>query len=60
MGSVPAAEPSTYIESGTVASEMLGASVAPTIEPVAKMTARWRRQRLLPRAAAHCRARVRR
>src|SRR6267142_2337529 len=39
VGSVPAAKPSTYIESGTVASEMDGASVAPTIEPVAKMTA---------------------
>src|SRR6185312_14557083 len=39
VGSVPAASPSTYIESGTVASEMFGASVAPTIEPVAKMTA---------------------
>jgi hypothetical protein len=39
VGSVPAARPSTYIESGTVASEMLGASVAPTIEPVAKITA---------------------
>jgi hypothetical protein len=31
--------PSTYIDSGTVASDMLGASVAPTVEPVAKMTA---------------------
>ena len=39
VGKVPAASPSTYIESGTVASEMSGASVAPTIEPVAKMTA---------------------
>ena len=39
VGSVPAARPSTYIESGTVASEMSGASVAPTIEPVAKITA---------------------
>src|SRR5947208_7013805 len=39
VGSVPAASPSTYIESGTVASEMFGASVAPTIEPVAKITA---------------------
>ena len=29
----------TYIDSGTVASETSGASVAPTIEPVAKMTA---------------------
>src|SRR5258705_5941231 len=39
VGNVPAASPSTYIESGTVASEMFGASVAPTIEPVAKITA---------------------
>ena len=39
VGNVPLAKPSTYIESGTVASEMLGASVAPTIEPVAKITA---------------------
>src|ERR1019366_8679077 len=39
VGSVPAASPTTYIESGTVASEISGASVAPTIEPVAKMTA---------------------
>src|SRR5215467_2990895 len=39
VGKVPAASPSTYIESGTVASEMSGASVAPTIEPVAKITA---------------------
>src|SRR5215475_12064715 len=39
VGRVPAASPSTYIESGTVASEMSGASVAPTIEPVAKITA---------------------
>src|SRR3954465_4723822 len=39
VGSVPAARPSTYIDSGTVASEMSGASVAPTIEPVAKITA---------------------
>src|SRR4051812_15300225 len=31
--------PSTYIESGIVASEISGASVAPTIEPVAKITA---------------------
>src|ERR1700759_647551 len=38
-GSVPAASPTTYIESGTVASEISGASEAPTIEPVAKMTA---------------------
>src|ERR1700678_1867309 len=39
VGKVPAASPSTYIDSGTVASETLGASVAPTIEPVAKITA---------------------
>src|ERR1019366_10268769 len=39
VGSVPAASPTTYIESGTVASEISGASVRPTIEPVAKMTA---------------------
>src|SRR6185437_720220 len=39
VGSVPAAKPSTYIDSGTVASEISGASVAPTIEPVAKITA---------------------
>src|ERR1700733_6617778 len=39
VGSVPAASPTTYIDSGTVASEMEGASVAPTIEPVAKITA---------------------
>src|SRR3984957_1556695 len=39
VGSVPAASPTTYIESGTVASEISGASVAPTIEPVAKITA---------------------
>src|SRR3954447_17646283 len=39
VGSVPAANPSTNIESGTVASETSGASVAPTIEPVAKITA---------------------
>src|SRR5882762_10952266 len=39
VGSVPAASPSTYIDSGTVASEIVGASVAPTIEPVAKITA---------------------
>src|ERR1700709_2840858 len=39
VGKVPAAIPTTYIESGTVASEMSGASVAPTIEPVAKITA---------------------
>src|SRR5450631_2279019 len=39
VGSVPAASPTTYIESGTVASDISGASVAPTIEPVAKITA---------------------
>ncbi|MGY4600129.1 hypothetical protein ACVWXL_007875 [Bradyrhizobium sp. GM22.5] len=39
VGSVPAASPSTYIDSGTVASDMSGASVAPTMEPVAKITA---------------------
>src|ERR1700722_2828297 len=39
VGSVPAAIPTTYTEIGTVANEMSGASVAPTIEPVAKMTA---------------------
>src|ERR1700749_3055177 len=39
VGSVPAASPSTYIDSGTVASEIDGASEAPTIEPVAKITA---------------------
>jgi hypothetical protein len=39
VGSVPAASPSTYIDRGTVASEMFGASVAPMIEPVAKITA---------------------
>src|SRR6201986_2494173 len=39
VGSVPAASPSTYIDSGTVASETDGASEAPTIEPVAKITA---------------------
>src|SRR3569832_2056188 len=38
-GKVPAARPATYIEIGTVASETFGASVAPTIEPVAKITA---------------------
>src|ERR1700731_2844098 len=38
-GNVPTASPSTYIEIGTVASETEGASVAPTIEPVAKITA---------------------
>src|ERR1700743_292564 len=39
VGSVPAARPATYIEIGTVASETFGASVAPTIDPVAKITA---------------------
>src|ERR1700722_3620307 len=39
VGNVPAASPTTYIESGTVAREISGASDAPTIEPVAKMTA---------------------
>src|SRR5438270_2651600 len=39
VGSVPAGRRSTYIESGTVASKISGASVAPTIEPVAKTTA---------------------
>src|ERR1700733_15283649 len=39
VGNVPAASPATYIEIGTVASETSGASDAPTIEPVAKMTA---------------------
>src|SRR5439155_1692929 len=39
VGSVPAARPSTYIEIGTVANETSGASVAPTIAPVAKITA---------------------
>jgi hypothetical protein len=39
VGKVPAARPATYIESGTVASEISGANVAPTIEPVAKITA---------------------
>jgi len=39
VGKVPAASPSTYIDSGTVASDILGASVAPAIEPVAKITA---------------------
>src|SRR4051794_17641206 len=39
VGSVPAANPSTYIESGAVASDISGASDAPTIEPVAKITA---------------------
>src|SRR5580693_8847617 len=39
VGSVPAASPATYIEIGTVASETLGANEAPTIEPVAKITA---------------------
>src|SRR4051794_26516970 len=39
VGSVPAARPSTYIDSGTVASDISGARDAPTIEPVAKITA---------------------
>src|SRR5579872_469192 len=39
VGKVPAARPATYIEIGTVASETSGASVAPTIDPVAKITA---------------------
>ncbi|MEY9573339.1 hypothetical protein ABIE88_000915 [Bradyrhizobium diazoefficiens] len=39
VGSVPAARPTTYIEIGTVANDMSGASVAPTIAPVAKITA---------------------
>src|SRR5579863_5289933 len=39
VGKVPPASPSTYIEIGTVASEISGAIVAPTIEPVAKITA---------------------
>src|SRR5580704_16757952 len=39
VGKVPAASPSTYMEIGTVASETSGASNAPTIEPVAKITA---------------------
>src|SRR5438045_8995278 len=39
VGSVPAANPRTYIESGAVASDISGASDAPTIEPVAKITA---------------------
>src|SRR3954453_12010048 len=39
VGSVPAARPSTYIDSGTVASDISGASDAPTMEPVAKITA---------------------
>jgi hypothetical protein len=36
---VPAANPTTYIEIGTVANETSGAIVAPTIAPVAKITA---------------------
>src|SRR4029077_17980617 len=36
---VPPASPSTYIEIGTVASETSGASAAPTMAPVAKITA---------------------
>src|ERR1700712_1611288 len=39
VGSVPVASPTTYIDSGTVASEISGARLAPTIEPVAKITA---------------------
>src|SRR5579864_3988043 len=39
VGKVPAARPATYMEIGTVASDTSGASVAPTIEPVAKITA---------------------
>src|ERR1700736_2809628 len=39
VGSVPAAIPTTYIDSGTVASDIDGAKVAPMIEPVAKITA---------------------
>ena len=39
VGSVPAANPRTYIESGAVASDISGATDAPTIEPVAKITA---------------------
>src|SRR3979409_558526 len=39
VGNVAAASPSTYIESGTVASEIPGAGAPPTIEPVAKITA---------------------
>jgi len=39
VGRVPPASPSTYIETGTVASETLGANVAPTMAPVAKITA---------------------
>ncbi len=39
VGNVPAASPITNIDNGSVASAGLGASVTPTIEPVAKMTA---------------------
>jgi hypothetical protein len=39
VGKVPTARPTTYIEIGTVASDIDGARVAPTIEPVAKITA---------------------
>jgi hypothetical protein len=39
VGKVPAASPATYIEIGTVASETSGARDAPTIDPVAKITA---------------------
>src|SRR3954451_14486656 len=39
VGSVPAARPTTYIDIGTVANDTSGASVAPTIAPVAKITA---------------------
>src|SRR5437763_9042413 len=39
VGSVPAANPRTYIESGAVASDISGATDAPSIEPVAKITA---------------------
>src|SRR4030081_2017694 len=39
VGNVPAASPTTNIESGTVASDISGASVAPTMDPVAKVTA---------------------
>src|SRR5580692_11435009 len=60
VGNVPTASPATYIESGTVASDTLGASDAPTIEPVAKMTAEFApvsacaaaRRRTLDRARA--------
>src|ERR1700750_3249868 len=39
VGSVPAASPTTYIDSGTVANEISGAKGAPTIQPVAKVKA---------------------